>query len=74
MIVTLEIPPEFACDMNSLNGTIVSCGLANRVEKFQISTPTTTSTTQNNKLLRVEFKREPPTPERRPLDPPKSQD
>jgi hypothetical protein len=26
------------------------------VEKFQISTPTTTSTTQNNRLFKVEFK------------------
>jgi hypothetical protein len=32
------------------------------VEKFQMSTPTTTSTIQNNRLLRVEFKQRLPLP------------
>jgi hypothetical protein len=32
------------------------------VEKFQMSTPTTTSTIQNSKLFKVEFKTSLPTP------------
>ena len=34
----------------------------NFVEKFQISTPTTTSTIQNNRLFNVEFKQSLPKP------------
>ncbi len=54
MIVTFSMLPASAHDMNSLKVTVRSC-CWNFVEKFQISTPTTTSTTQNNKLFNVEF-------------------
>ena len=37
-------------------------GCWNLVEKFQMSTPATTSTIQNSRLFNVEFKHEPPTP------------
>ena len=47
--------------MNSLNVIGRSC-CWNFVEKFQMSTPTTTSTTQNNKLFKVEFKQSLPKP------------
>ena len=40
--------------MNSLNVIDVLVALE-LVEKFQIRTPTTTSTIQNSKLFRVEF-------------------
>ena len=65
VIVTWEIWPLFTCAMNSLNWTGVSfCW--NLVETFQITTPTTTSTSQNRRLFTVEFMF--------PLDLPKSQD
>ena len=38
-------------------GELTGRGCWNFVEKFQMSTPTTTSTIQNNKLFNVEFKR-----------------
>jgi hypothetical protein len=60
-MTTLRTPPESAHDMNSLNEIGRSC-CWNFVEKFQMSTPTTTSTTQNNKLFKVEFKPGLPTP------------
>ncbi len=41
--------------MNSLNVTVFSACWS-LVEKFQISTPRTTSAIQNNRLFNVEFK------------------
>ena len=55
VIVTRATLPESAHDMNSLKLTACSCGLE-FVEKFQIRTPSTTSTTQNTRLFSVEFK------------------
>ena len=49
-----DIVPASACDMKSLNMIGRSCCWS-FVEKFQISTPTTTSTIQNSKLFNVEF-------------------
>jgi hypothetical protein len=59
VIVTPATLPESTIEMNSLNDAVRSCDW-NFVEKFQMRTPTTKSTTQNNKLFNVEFKREPP--------------
>ena len=47
--------------MNSLN-VIVFSACWNLVEKFQMSTPRTTSTIQNNRLFNVEFKQSLPKP------------
>ncbi len=47
--------------MNSLNVSWWS-RVSYLVEKFQISTPTTTSTIQNNKLFKVEFNTSLPHP------------
>ncbi len=55
VIVTRATLPLSTHDMNSLKLTDRSC-CWNFVEKFQMSTPTTTSTIQNSKLFRVEFK------------------
>src|SRR5258706_1235820 len=59
--------------MNSLNEIVRSC-CWNLVEKFQISTPTTTSTTQNNRLFNVEFKQGLPRTKRRCSHPPNFKD
>jgi hypothetical protein len=40
--------------MNALKSRSLGC-CWNLVEKFQITTPTTTSTTQNTRLFNVEF-------------------
>ena len=50
--------PESAACMNSLN-VIVFSACWNFVEKFQMSTPRTTSAIQNNRLFNVEFTRKP---------------
>jgi hypothetical protein len=54
VISTWRMVPPSASDMKSLKPIRRSlvCSL---VEKFQIPTPTTTSTIQNNKLFSVEF-------------------
>ena len=54
-MTTLWIFPASAEAMKSLNRTCCSfcCSL---VDTFQIRTPTTTTTIQNNKLFKVEFK------------------
>ena len=54
-MVTFWICPSSSNLTNSLN-TMVLSRVWNVVEKFQIRTPTTTSTIQNSKLLSVEFK------------------
>jgi hypothetical protein len=54
-MVTLEIWPESTFDMNSLNFSAFWLGW-NRVEMFHTSIPTRTSTIQNARLFRVEFK------------------
>src|SRR5258708_19927452 len=59
--------------MNSLKEIVRSC-CWNLVEKFQISTPTTTSTTQNNRLFSVEFKQGLPRPKRTCSHPPNFKD
>src|SRR5436309_14016240 len=59
--------------MNSLNEIVRSC-CWNFVEKFQMSTPTTTSTTQNNRLFTVGFKQGLPGTKRRRLHPPNFKD
>src|SRR6266508_4851917 len=59
--------------MSSLNEIVRSC-CWNFVEKFQISTPTTTSTTQNNRLFNVEFKQGLPGAKRRQSHPPNFKD
>ena len=53
-IVTSETWPESTHVMNSLKVTDRSRG-ANAVWKFQTTTATMASTSQNNRLLRVEF-------------------
>ncbi len=60
-MVTRATLPESACCMNSLNVTLFSC-VWNLVEKFQMSTPSTTSAIQNNRLFNVEFKQSLPKP------------
>src|SRR5262245_43935425 len=60
VMVTPATLPESTIEMNSLNDAGRSCD-CNFVEKFQMSTPTTKSTTQNNKLFNVEFKQSLPT-------------
>ncbi len=59
MMVTCATSPLSTCSMNLLNGRGVS-RVWNVAEKFQIRTPTMTSTIQNSKLLSVEFKPVPP--------------
>src|SRR5690606_2538556 len=54
-MVTFSILPASSCCTNSLNGWTVS-RVWNDIEKFQTSTPATTSTIQNSRLLSVEFK------------------
>jgi hypothetical protein len=60
VMITLATFPESARDMNSLKVATRSCDWS-RVEKFQMSTPTTKSTIQNNRLFSVEFKQSLPT-------------
>jgi hypothetical protein len=55
VMVTPATVPESTHWMNSLNEAVRSWDW-NFVEKFQMSTPTTKSTTQNNRLFNVEFK------------------
>src|SRR3954467_4087703 len=55
VMVTPATVPESTQEMNSLNEAVRSCDW-NFVEKFQMRTPTTKSTTQNNRLFNVEFK------------------
>jgi hypothetical protein len=54
VISTLTTLPSSTRSRNVENG-ISAGGVRNVWEKFQISTPTTTSTIQNSRLLRVEF-------------------
>ena len=54
VIVTLATWPVSTWVMKLLK-LMASSLLWNRVEKFQTRTPTTTSTIQNSRLLRVEF-------------------
>jgi len=62
VIVTRATPPESAHDMNSLKVTVRGEPDWNFVEKFQISTPRTTSAIQNNRLFTVEFNQSLPKP------------
>jgi hypothetical protein len=61
VITTRLTFPDSTDAMNSLNDKRES-RVWYFVEKFQMSTPTTTSTIQNSKLFRVEFKKILPLP------------
>jgi hypothetical protein len=54
--------PESADCMNSLKLTVRGEPDWNFVEKFQMSTPRTTSAIQNNRLFNVEFTQSLPKP------------
>src|SRR4051795_1158603 len=73
VMMTFATWPESAACMNSLK-VIVFSTCWNFVEKFQMSTPRTTSAIQNNRLFNVEFTRRFPSRSAELLGLPKFQD
>src|SRR3954452_4460879 len=73
VMMTFATWPESAACMNSLKVMVFST-CWNFVEKFQMSTPRTTSAIQNNRLFNVEFTRRFPSRSAELLRLPKSQD
>src|SRR3954447_7671405 len=73
VMMTFATWPESAACMNSLKVMVFST-CWNFVEKFQMSTPRTTSAIQNNRLFNVEFTRRFPSRSAELLGLPKFQD